>query len=59
MEKLKRLVRLIGLIVLIALALMGVGLGLALLPRRERIIDNEIKIELVEGELKEEDKSQE
>lgn len=59
MEKFKKLARLVGLILLIALALMGVGIGLPVLPRRERIIDNEIRIELVEGELEEEDKSQE
>lgn len=59
MEKLKKLARFTGLIVLIALALMGVGIGLALLPRRETFIDNETKIELVEGELEEEDRSQE
>lgn len=49
MEKLRKLAGLTGLILLMALALMGVGIGLPLLPRREKFLDNEVKIELFES----------
>ena len=49
-----KILRWTKLIVLILFALSGVGMGAVLLPKRERDFDNEVKIELVEGELDEE-----
>ena len=45
-----------SLVLLIILALSGIGIGAAFNPRRERI-DNEVRIELVEGEAETEEKA--
>jgi hypothetical protein len=52
MKKLKRVLRILGLIFLVLLAACGVGFAVGL-PRREQDRDNQVKTELVEG--KEED----
>ena len=57
MDTFKKIIRWTLLAILIILAASGVGIFGAFLPRnRERYMDNEIKIELVEG--KEDKKSQ-
>ena len=57
MDTFKKIMRWTLLAILIVLAASGVGIFGAFLPRnRERYMDNEIKIELVEG--KEDKKSQ-
>ena len=53
MKKLKKALRLIGLAFLIALALTGVG-GIPIFSTREKYMDKEIRIELVD---KKEDES--
>ena len=57
MLKYKRFLRLLSLVLLIILALSGIGIGAAFNPRRERI-DNEVRIELVEGEAETEEKQE-
>jgi hypothetical protein len=54
MKKFKKSIRLIGLALLIALALMGVG-GISVFSTREKCIDNEIRIELVDKKKDEDD----
>ena len=53
MSKFKKMIRVLGLVFLIILALSGVGIGAVLNPRRERM-DNEVHIELVEKGLEDE-----
>jgi hypothetical protein len=55
MKKIKRALRLFGLALLIALALMGVG-GISVFSTREKYLDNEIKVEVVD---KKEDEGEE
>ena len=47
------MIRVLGLVFLIILALSGVGIGAVLNPRRERM-DNEVHIELAEKGLEDE-----
>jgi hypothetical protein len=54
MKRLKKVLRLIGLAVLIALALMGVG-GISIFSAREKYQDNEIRIEVVDKKEDEDD----
>ena len=54
MKRLKKAVRLFGLLFLIALALMGVG-GISIFSSREKYLDNEIRIELVDKKEDEDD----
>ena len=54
MKRLKRALRLFGLLFLIALALMGVG-GISIFSSREKYLDNEIRIELVDKKEDEDD----
>ena len=54
MKKLRKALRLFGLVCLIALALMGVG-GISIFSTRERYQDNEIRIELVDKKEEEGD----
>jgi len=59
MKSFKKAIRLLGLVLLIALALTGVG-GISLFSTREKFQDNETRIELVEkreneGELEQKD----
>ncbi len=51
MTTLKKILRWTKLILLILLASSGVAMGAVLVPKKERDYDNEVKIELVEGEL--------
>ena len=51
MKTFKNILRWTKLIVRIMLALSGVGIGAIFIQKRERDYDNEIKTELVEGEL--------
>ena len=51
MSMLGKILRWTKLIILILLALSGVAMGAVLMPKRERDYDNEVKIELVEGDL--------
>lgn len=53
MKKTRKALRLLGLVFLIALALMGIG-GVSIFSTREKYQDNEIRIELVD---KKEDES--
>jgi hypothetical protein len=54
MKRLKRALRLFGLLFLIALALMGVG-GISIFSSREKYLDRQIRIELVEKKEDEDD----
>ena len=54
MRTLRKILRWTKLVILILLALSGAGLGAVLSPRKERDYDNEVKIELVEGDLEDE-----
>ena len=54
MKRLKRGVRLLGLLFLIALALMGVG-GISIFSSREKYLDRQIRIELVDKKEDEDD----
>ncbi len=54
MKKLKKALKLFGLAFLIALALMGVG-GISIFSSREKYVDNEIRIELVDKKEDEDD----
>lgn len=54
MKKLKKALRLFGLVLLIVLALMGVG-GISIFSSREKSLDNEIRIELVDKKEDEDD----
>ena len=54
MKKLKKALRLFGLVFLIVLALMGVG-GISIFSTREKYQDNEIRIEVVDKKEEESD----
>lgn len=54
MKKFKKALRLIGLAFLIALALMGVG-GISIFSAREKYLDNEIRIEVMDKKEEEGD----
>ncbi len=54
MLRLKKIIRLLGLVLLILLALSGIG-AIPVISTREKYLDNEIKIEQVD---KEEDESE-
>lgn len=54
MDKLKKAIRFFGLIFLILVALMSVG-GIPIFSSREKYLDNEIKIELVDKKRDESD----
>ncbi len=54
MKKLKKTLRRFGLVLLIVLALMGVG-GISIFSSREKSLDNEIRIELVDKKKDEDD----
>lgn len=54
MKKLKKALRLLGLALLIALALTGVG-GISIFSTREKYHDNEIRIEVVDKKEEESD----
>ena len=54
MKRLKRGVRLLGLLFLIALALIGVG-GISIFSSREKYLDRQIRIELIDKKEDEDD----
>lgn len=51
MTFIRKVIRIIWLVFLVALALSGLAIGLAMSPRRERDFNRETKIELVEKKL--------
>jgi hypothetical protein len=54
MTQIKKVLRIVGLVLLILLASMGVGLVGTFLPNRERYMDNEIKTEQADKKSEEE-----
>lgn len=54
MKRLRRALRFFGLLFLIVLALTGVG-GISIFSSREKYLDNEIRIELVDKKEDEDD----
>jgi hypothetical protein len=59
MIRIKKAIRIIGLVFLILLASMGVGLVGTFLPNRERYMDNEIKTEQVDKKTEDEEDADE
>lgn len=49
MKKIKKALRVLGLILLILLAMSGIGIGAVLINKKGQDYDNEIKTELNEG----------
>lgn len=49
MKKIKKALRVLGLILLILLAMSGIGIGAVLINKKDQDYDNEIKTELNEG----------
>ncbi|MEQ9592068.1 MAG: hypothetical protein RLN86_05685 [Cyclobacteriaceae bacterium] len=58
MDKIKRVLKPVGFIVLMILASIGLGFMNVITPRREAFYDNEIKTELVEEDEDEEDREE-
>ncbi len=54
MKKLKKALKLFGLVLLIALALMGVG-GISIFSSREKYLDSKVRIEIVNKKEDEDD----